>query len=105
MYRSSINVDFTSVSFPSLEDVRGGFNLQTTQQIDCTVFNKLHSNGVIKGDEYVCKGSLGEARSSEGGASTTGGSGGSNGTKGAASKQAGISTFALVAGVFAALAL
>jgi hypothetical protein len=89
----------TSASFPKLDDVRGGFNLQTTQEFDCSAFDKLHSSGVIKGDQYICKAKLSEARSSEGGASTTGGSGsGRNNTKSAASGRVGINAFALLAG-------
>jgi hypothetical protein len=44
----------SSVSLPALKDVRGGFNLQSSGDVDCTPFNAQHgSNSVIKGT-YVC---------------------------------------------------
>jgi len=98
---------FTNATLPELDDVRGGFNLQTTEEFSCAEFDKKKSSGVIKGDEYTCKGKLSEAKSSEGGASTSGGSGsgGSGEKKNAAAGRAGISTFALIAVVAATMIL
>jgi len=72
---------FTNVSLPALDDVRGGFNLQSTKDItnDCNTFSTLHSNGVIKGNGYTCVGKQSVAKSKDGGASTTG-SGSDNST-------------------------
>jgi len=98
---------FKNATLPQLDDVRGGFNLQTTEEFDCTEFDKKHTSGVVKGDEYTCKGKLSEAKSTNGGASTTGGSGSGSGSgqKNAATGRAGISTFALIAVVAATLIL
>lgn len=47
--------NFKNASLPSLEDVQGGFNLQTTAEFDCSAFDTYHSDKVIKGDSYTCK--------------------------------------------------
>ena len=43
-----------SVTLPSLEDVQGSFNLQTTQELDCSEFETYNDDKVIKGDDFVC---------------------------------------------------
>jgi hypothetical protein len=72
---------FTSVDLPSLDDVRGGFNLQSTQDVSCTEFQNLKNSGVIKGDDFTCKGQQETAESKTSGLGTGGGSGSGNGTK------------------------
>ncbi|KAL7271574.1 cell wall protein Ecm33 [Rhizina undulata] len=62
---------FTNGSLPSLDDVRGGFNLQSTQTFDCTEFDTYKSS-VVKGDSFTCAGSLAEAKSADGSSSTAG---------------------------------
>ncbi|KAF8458831.1 hypothetical protein BGX38DRAFT_1138421 [Terfezia claveryi] len=47
--------NFKNASLPSLEDVRGGFNLQTTEEFDCSDFSAARDDKVIKGDSFVCK--------------------------------------------------
>jgi len=47
--------NFKNASLPSLEDVQGGFNLQTTAEFDCSEFDTYHDDKVIKGDSYTCK--------------------------------------------------
>lgn len=51
----SISGNFTSAEFPSLEDVQGTFNAQTSGNFSCNEFNKLQDQQVVKGDVY-CKG-------------------------------------------------
>lgn len=51
----SISGNFTSAEFPSLEDVQGTFNAQTSGNFSCTEFNKLQNQQVVKGDVF-CKG-------------------------------------------------
>lgn len=69
---------FEDVELPSLDDVRGGTNVQSTETLDgCDSLKKLHDSGDIKGD-FTCEGKLSTANSKDGGASTSGGSGSSN---------------------------
>ncbi|KAI9829192.1 MAG: hypothetical protein M1826_005787 [Phylliscum demangeonii] len=49
--------NFTNVTLPALQDVRGGFNMQTSRQFDCTPFQAEKQSGVIKG-RFICTGSL-----------------------------------------------
>jgi len=62
--------NFKEAALPALDDVSGGFNLQSTDDLDCTGFDKL-KGGVVRG-KYVCKSNLDEAESSTGGAGTKG---------------------------------
>ncbi|KFY50819.1 hypothetical protein V496_09148 [Pseudogymnoascus sp. VKM F-4515 (FW-2607)] len=50
----SISGNFTKAAFPSLEDVQGTFNAQTSGKFSCNEFNKLHDAQVVKGDVF-CK--------------------------------------------------
>ncbi|KFZ11181.1 hypothetical protein V502_07699 [Pseudogymnoascus sp. VKM F-4520 (FW-2644)] len=50
----SISGNFTKAAFPSLEDVQGTFNAQTSAKFSCNDFNKLHDSQVVKGDVF-CK--------------------------------------------------
>jgi hypothetical protein len=47
---------FTNVSLPSLDDVRGGFNLQSTNDVtdSCNTFSTAHDNQIIKGNDFTC---------------------------------------------------
>jgi len=77
---------FTNVTLPSLEDVQGGFNLQSTEELDCSEFDNDKSDGVIKGDSYTCKAKEKNPTTVDGtpGADGGSGSGSGNGTKNAA---------------------
>jgi len=46
--------NFSTPSLPALSDVKGGFNMQSTSQIDCSGFSSEHSSGVIQG-VFTCK--------------------------------------------------
>ncbi|KAI5809539.1 hypothetical protein DFH27DRAFT_589384 [Peziza echinospora] len=95
-----------NATLPELEDVQGGFNLQTSEQFDCKEFDKYQADKVIKGDDYVCKGQLKNPTTKDG---KSGGEGNGNGTSGdsAASALAGNSIFGLsaVAALSAVVAL
>jgi hypothetical protein len=81
-----------------LDDVRGGFNLQSTNDVtdSCNTFSTAHDNQIIKGNDFTCKGKQTVAESKDGGASTTGGSG-DNSTSGNGKSGAGRPTFSTLA--------
>jgi len=67
---------FKNATLPSLEDVRGGFNFQTTDEnFVCDEFDGYHDDQVIKGDDYVCDSALEEALTKDGAEGGNGGSG------------------------------
>lgn len=45
-----------SVELPALTQVQGAFNMQTSGKFDCSAFDKLNQNKVIRGS-YTCSGS------------------------------------------------
>jgi len=45
--------NFTTPNLPDISDVAGAFNMQSTQDIDCSAFDKLKSGGQIEG-QYAC---------------------------------------------------
>lgn len=58
----------------SLQEVDGGFNLQSTDgKFQCSEFKKMQSNGVIRG-KYMCKASTSHPTTANGQSGTTGGS-------------------------------
>lgn len=74
------------VSTPSLDFVKGVFNLQSTGDIGTVCqdfYEPLKSKGKLQKGKYVCQGKLQEA--STAGNAPKGGSGGSGDQKGAAS--------------------
>jgi len=89
---------FTNVSLPSLDDVRGGFNLQSTNDVSdsCNAFTTAHNNQIIKGNDFTCKGKQSVAETKNGGDGTTGGSG-DNSTDGKGKSGAGKPTFSTLA--------
>ncbi|KAG7694145.1 hypothetical protein KL915_003816 [Ogataea haglerorum] len=46
--------EFDNATFPKLTTVRGGFDLETTGEADCSEFNSLEKKGGIQGDKFVC---------------------------------------------------
>lgn len=84
---------FDKCSFPSIKDIRGGFNLQTTAQFDCTNFDKLQG-GIVKGS-YVCSGAVTDP-GTEGTTPQTNGDSGS-GSKNAAGRLSATNSFAAIA--------
>ncbi|KAI9796901.1 MAG: hypothetical protein M1835_002742 [Candelina submexicana] len=71
--------NFTDVSLPALNDVRGGFNMQSSGDITnaCSAFKKNQDNSVIKGT-YVCSGK--QAKPGTAGTTPTSSGGGSSPT-------------------------
>lgn len=70
-------------NLPALADVKGGFNLQSKQTIQCSTFQNEHSaSGVIQGT-FVCDSNQQNVNSLGTGTSTASGASASN-TKGAA---------------------
>jgi len=66
--RGAIDIvgNLKNVTLPSLEDVQGSFNLQTTEEFDCSEFDSYNDDKVIKGDDYVCKGKLSNPQTADG---------------------------------------
>ncbi|KAL8737395.1 MAG: hypothetical protein Q9181_001732 [Wetmoreana brouardii] len=78
--------NFTDVELPALTQVQGAFNMQTSGKFDCSGFDKLEQNKVIRGD-YTCIGS----ETKPGGQGTkTGSSSAASGTSSAGQFQANI---------------
>jgi hypothetical protein len=94
---------FTSVDLPSLEDVRGGFNLQSTKDLSCKPFDEYHTNGVIKGNDYTCEGKQKTAESKTSGLGTNGSGGGSS-SGNSGSDAAGRAAVSVVLAAFAGAA-
>jgi len=95
---------FTSVELPSLEDVRGGFNLQSTKDLSCKVFDGYHTNGVIKGNDYTCEGKQKTAESKTSGLGTNGSGGGGSSSGNNGSDAAGRAAVSMVLAAFAGAA-
>ncbi|KAI5813446.1 hypothetical protein BZA77DRAFT_119970 [Pyronema omphalodes] len=93
---------FKDVNLPKLDDVRGGFNLQSTDDVNCGNFTSLKSAGVVKGDDFTCEGKKERAESKTAGLGTDGSGHGS--TSGAVRIGASFAT-ALLAGAVAMFAL
>lgn len=95
---------FTNVTMDSLDDVRGGFNLQSTEDVSCSEFTDLKSSGVIKGDDFTCAGKKETAESKTSGLGTAGNGGGDD--KKSSAATFGVSVFvATLVGVAAMVAL
>jgi hypothetical protein len=69
---------------PKLKDVKGGFNMQSTSEIDCSGFQALRDSEVIQGT-YTCKTTADAQSGVDSGSGTDSSSGASpSGSKGAA---------------------
>jgi len=80
--------NFTTPNLPSLNNVVGALNIQSTAQIDCSGFNKL-SGGIVQGHENCVSATndpstLSPSGTVTGGGSGTGGTSKPSGSKGAA---------------------
>jgi len=74
--------NFSTPQLPALNNVAGGFNMQSTAQIDCGVYDKLHGN-VIQGT-YGCVSATPDAKSGVGSATSSGSSSKPSSSKAAA---------------------
>ncbi|EDN94698.1 hypothetical protein SS1G_10572 [Sclerotinia sclerotiorum 1980 UF-70] len=82
--------NFTTPELPKLNDVKGGFNMQSTTSIDCSGFQSEHNSGNIQGT-YTCK-TTANAQSGTGTSSgSSSGSGSSSSASASASKGAAVS--------------
>lgn len=90
---------FTNATLPSLTDVKGGFNLQTTKEFDCSTFDAQKGN-VIEGNSYVCEGAVVNPGTQGTTPTTT-----SSGSPSATSKGAAVENVASSFGIFAAAAI
>ncbi|KAE8147132.1 hypothetical protein BDV25DRAFT_39905 [Aspergillus avenaceus] len=78
--------EFNEASLPSLKSVKGDLNMQTTGNITCTAFDKMKSDGVIKGKKTCdAKAKDPKTRDGKSGSSTTSSSSSSSTSTGAAS--------------------
>jgi len=68
--------NFSTPQLPKLNDVKGGFNMQSTAQIDCSGFKSEASSGNIQGT-FTCK-TTADAKSGTGSSSGSGTSSGSS---------------------------
>lgn len=82
---------FDNASLPSIQDVRGGVNVQSSSSVFTCPFPDIQNNGVVKGKGFVCTGKVSNPSSGVNGTNQTansggggGGSSGSSGTKSAA---------------------
>jgi hypothetical protein len=95
------NGNFSDVQLPSLKDVQGAFNIQSTGDLtkQCAHFSSLKDDSTIKGD-YVCQGKV----SHPGGAGTTptAAASGSKSTKTSAAGHVEIPAMVGVSGLIAA---
>ena len=62
----------TRVEMPKLENVKGGFNIQSTGDFDCNDFDKKHKDKVIRGS-YTCSAKKSNPKSKNGQSGTTSG--------------------------------
>lgn len=47
---------FSEASLPKLEEVDGDLTIESSNELNCTYFDKLNSARGVRGDNYVCKG-------------------------------------------------
>ncbi|KAK6524311.1 hypothetical protein TWF694_005963 [Orbilia ellipsospora] len=97
-----ISGEFDEADFPAIKDVRGGFNLQTTAQFNCTDFDQLQG-GVVKGS-YVCSGAVTNP-GTEGTDPTTNGGSGDSGKKNSAGRFTANKSFAAIPALILLVAL
>ncbi|KAF7858616.1 hypothetical protein EAF04_009216 [Stromatinia cepivora] len=78
--------NFTTPELPELNDVKGGFNMQSTTSIECSGFKSEHDSGNIQGT-YTCK----TTANAQSGTGTSSNSGSSSSSSATASKGAAVS--------------
>ncbi|OJJ44755.1 hypothetical protein ASPZODRAFT_27392 [Penicilliopsis zonata CBS 506.65] len=89
--------EFDTVSLPSLKEVKGGFNVQSTGNFTCSAFKSLRAAGAIKGT-YTCKANAADPTTSDG-SSGTGSSSNTTSTSSASATSSGAAVANLVANV------
>lgn len=80
---------FDNGTFEALQRVSGGFSMDSDGDLSCSEFNKLNSDGVVRGDKYYCKGKSESSSSSsaktDSGSATADASGSASGSSTASS--------------------
>jgi len=71
---------FDNASLPSISDVRGGVNVQSSSQTFECPFSQIQNNGVVKGRGFVCTGKVANPSSGVNGTNQTANSGGEGGS-------------------------
>merc|ERR1712000_267149 len=88
--------NFTTPELPKLEDIKGGFNIQSQQAITCSGFEEQSGGkGSIIQGKFICKSATATTETLDGSASTTGGSSGSSATPKSDATNFGLSQAAL----------
>jgi hypothetical protein len=97
--------DFNNASLSSINDVRGGVNVQSSSNTFICPFPQIQTNGVVKGKGFICTGKVANPSSGVNGTNVTanGQSGSSKSTASQTFASSGI-TFAVM-GVIVAFAL
>lgn len=71
----------------SLKDVKGGFNIQSTAEIDCDPFRKLRKQDKAIHGSFKCSGKKSHPTQKGGGSGTTGGGGSGTSSGGSSSSS------------------
>ena len=95
---------FDSASLPSISDVRGGVNVQTSSDTFQCPFPDIQSNGVVKGKGFICTGKVANPSSGVNGTNQTANSG-TGPSKSAGEKIASSAITFAATGVLVAFAL
>ena len=66
---------FDNASLPSISDVRGGVNVQSSSQTFQCPFSSIQNNGVVKGKGFICTGKVANPSSGVNGTNQTANSG------------------------------
>jgi hypothetical protein len=98
---------FDNASLPSISDVRGGVNVQSSSDTFKCPFSDIQNNGVVKGQGFVCTGKVSNPSSGVNGTNVTANSGSVSGSGSSTSGASQFTTGVTFAGmsVIAALAL
>jgi hypothetical protein len=82
--------NFTTPTLPAIQNVFGGFNIQSTAKIDCSTFDKQNGN-VIQG-KYTCI-TTSDVKSGVGSSTTTGSGSGTGSSPSSSSSKAAATSF------------
>ena len=80
--------NFNNASLPSISDVRGGVNVQSSSDSFVCPFPEIQNNGVVKGKGFVCTGKVSNPSSGVNGTNQTANGGGQSGGSGSKTSAA-----------------
>ena len=95
---------FDTASLPSISDVRGGVNVQSSSDTFQCPFSNIQNNGVVKGKGFICTGKVANPSSGVNGTNQTANSG-SQPSKNSAEKFTSSAITFTATGVLVAFAL